>query len=168
MQALFLQDPASAASRLRCRPSYHGGRTIATPAATPTQTSAHRRRGGKARSAADCIAEIVPRGDLGRDDFLVLEKLMNHATTNAGLAFSKAADPGHPRAGEYTYVPVRAAASPSGSLRVLGRSQDEIRNLYAALHGRTILVGQEHVVLEVRNDYLEIQRQQGNDPRVRP
>ncbi|CAK0901088.1 unnamed protein product, partial [Prorocentrum cordatum] len=124
MDELFRLDAAGAASRLRCRPSFHGGH-------------------------------------LGKDDSLVLDKLMQHAAQHAGLNITRAADPDHPRAGEYMHVPIRTPASPSGSVRALVKSQEEIRKIYAVLHGQPILVGHEHAVMEVRNDLVEVQIQRG-------
>ena len=84
---------------------------------------------------------------------------MQHVVQHTGLSFTRAADLEHPRAGEYTHCQVRTGASPSGLLRVLAKNQEDIRKIYAALHGQSILVGHEHVVLEVRNDLVEIEIQ---------
>ena len=96
----------------------------------------------------------------------MLDRLVQHAAQHTGLIIARAADPDHPRAGEYVHVPIRTPASPSGSVRVMVKSQEEIRKIYAALHGQSILVGHEQVVMEVRNDLVEVQIQRGGDPRA--
>ena len=96
----------------------------------------------------------------------MLDKLLQHAVQHAGLSFTCAAHPDNPREGERMHVPICAPASPSGSVRVLVKSQEDIRQFYAATHGQSILIGHEHVVMEVRNALVEVQIQRGGDPRV--
>ena len=46
-------------------------------------------------------------------------------------------------------------------------SAEDVRRLYAALHGQTIQVGADHVAIEVSNDLVCLQASSGEDPRVR-
>ncbi|CAK0815577.1 unnamed protein product, partial [Prorocentrum cordatum] len=160
MQQVFSDNTISGATRLRCRPSHHGGRTLATPAATTTQLTTNRRRSGKKCGPGDLVAEIAPRGDLGKAEDVVLDSLMKHACDSVGLSFTKAADPARPKAGEYYHMPACPPRTPAGALKVLAQTHGDIRRLYAALHGQSILVGTDHVVVEVKNDLVELQIQQ--------
>ena len=160
----YADDPAHSATRLRCRASYNGGRTVATPAATTTQISASRRRSGKTRSTSDLTAEVRIRGEVGHDDTAILDKLMSHVCGATGLQFQRAADIDNPRAGEYIHCV--SPAIPAGTLKVLARAPDDIRRLYAALHGQSILVGADHVAIEVINDLINIQAGTGEDSRA--
>ena len=165
LDRVYREDPQAGASRLRCRPSHHGGRTLATPAATSTQLGANKRRSNKRASPSDKVATIVPQGDLGLGDEIILDKLMKHVCDSTGLVFKKAEDNSKPKAGEYYHVPTADARVHAGLLKVLGRTQEDIRKLYAALHGQAIQAGQDYIVIEVKNDLVELQVQQGNDPR---
>ena len=126
----------------------------------------NRRRSGKKYGSGDLVAEIAPRGDLGKAEDVVLDSLMKHACDSVGLSFTKAADPARPKAGEYYHMPACPPRTPAGALKVLAQTHGDIRRLYAALHGQSILVGTDHVVVEVKNDLVELQIQQGNDPRA--
>ena len=137
---------------------------MATPAATATQISASRRRSGKKHSASDLIAEVRIRGEVGHDDTAILDQLRSHVCGATGLQFQLAADADNPRAGEYIHV-VHPAVQ-AGTLKVLARVPDDIRRLYAALHGQSIRVGADHVAIEVINDLVNIQARTGEDPRA--
>jgi len=81
LEQVYRDDKDHAATRLKCKPSRHGGLVLAAPAASTSQVSANKRRGGKSSSAAGHIAEIVVHGDLGREDGVVLDLMMAHVCT---------------------------------------------------------------------------------------
>eukprot|EP00959_Pyramimonas_sp_CCMP1952_P170899 3571206-Pyramimonas_sp.AAC.1 len=68
MDQVYLHDKQSAATRLKWKPSRNGGRVEATPSATATMLNAERRLGNKANRISEQIAEIVVKGELGKDD----------------------------------------------------------------------------------------------------
>ena len=83
----------------------------------------------------------------------MLKKLMDHASAALGLSLREAPDSSRPRAGEFVHFASRDLGAPRGTLRVFSDEQ-ELRRMYAALHGQSIQVGADHVGISVHNDNL--------------
>ncbi|CAK0792981.1 unnamed protein product [Prorocentrum cordatum] len=116
--------------------------------------AAQKRRGARGASISDCIADIIVKGDLGRKDAVVLDRLMSHLRGATGHSFTKAADTDHPKPGEFIHLASRDAQAPSGIIKVLAQNIEDIGKIYAAFHGQAVQIGQEVVGIEVCNDLL--------------
>ena len=113
------------------------------------------------------IAGIVVKGDMGHQDAEVVARIMSHVCQATGLNITQAVDPENPKAGEYIHLATRDAAAPAGRMRVLLPGVDEVRRLYAALHGQALLVNGDYIAIAVENDLIRIDTASGNDPRAR-
>ena len=139
----------------------------ATPPAIAAMLNAERRLGNKANRISEQIAEIVVKGELGKDDAVVLKLLMDHACRATGVQFTEASNPDAPRPGEYYHLASQEAHAPAGVIKVLAKSQEDLRKLYAALHGQAIQVGRDLVGIEVKNDLMLTTHGLGNGTRAR-
>lgn len=166
MDQLCRHDPQVAATRLRWRPSAHGGRPVATPSATAASLAASQRRGRTGGSTAH-MTDIVVRGELGAQDGQVLGMLMQHVTTQVGITVKHAGDQHALRPGEFFALRERDPHAQPGRVRVLLRSTEEVRKLHAVLHGQLIRVGSEQVRVEVVNDAMDALRGPGNSTGAR-
>ena len=63
---------------------------------------------------------------------------------------------------EFIHLASKDTAAAAGRLRLLLANRDEVRKVFAALHGQTIQVGQDYVGIEVANDAEDAQRRPGN------
>ena len=169
MDTVLASDPDSAATRLKWKPSRCGGRALATPSATTTALSASRRRKGATRGSTslDHIAELAIKGEVGREDGEVLKLLITHLSSATGIALVEADPARGLREVSYVHLASQDPSAPPGRLRMLLRDADEVRRVYAALHGQTIQVGQDTIAIEITNDLYEAARLPGNAQRGR-
>ena len=167
MNDVMSNDQKTAANKLKWKPSKNGGRTIATPSNTSSALAAGKRRGNKTHSTMDKVADIIVKGELGKEDASVLKRILDHACNATGLDIKEAVDPNQPNAGEYVHVASRDAGAPAGRLRVLLKSVDEVRKVFVALHGQAIKVNEDSIGIEVVNDVMTLEIASGNDPRTR-
>ena len=167
LTALLQQDAQAAILRVKWRPSRHGGRPWAQPAAVQSQLAAARRtKGGRTGQTVPLrnIAEVHIRGPVGYDAHTVYRQLAAHVTQVAGIALVETTSdsPGTP--GYWRWLGASDPTAPPGRLRLYLRSDDEVQKLYQALHERTLQVGMDHVALQVTNDRQDLE---GNGRRGR-
>ncbi|CAK0817329.1 unnamed protein product [Prorocentrum cordatum] len=153
---VWQQDAASAATRLKRRPSRFGGRVIAAPAAVAPRAAAAKRRAGKAHSISGYLAEIRVQGEIGLQDNEVLNRLMQHAVVSTGLSLSLASDPDNLQAGGCAPVGRGRLAAARGVIKVLTKDKADVRKLHGALRNKAVQVGQGPIHIQVRNDLLEL------------
>jgi len=161
MDQLCRRDPSVSATRLRWRPSAHGGRPVATPSATAASLAATRRNARTGGTAAH-TAEIILKGELGTQDAKVLTMLMQHVMRQTGINIKHAGEQPGVRPGEYYALRERDLHAQPGRVRMLLHSDDEVRRIHAALHGQVIRVGAEQVMIEVANDVVDALQGPGN------
>ena len=113
------------------------------------------------------MTEIVFRGELGNQDAKAIQMLMNHVMTQIGLELKDAGEAQSIRPGEYYPLRARDPLAPPGRVRALLRDREEVRRLYAGLHGQVIRVGNEQVLIEVQNDVHDAVGGPGNGPGAR-
>ena len=162
MDEVMTLDVEAAATKLKWKPSRNGGRAIATPSATTSSLAASRKKANKPSSAFDYITEVAVKGEVGREDGEVMRKLMAHVCSSTGLNINETAGEANPKIGEFFHLASRDSAAPPGRMRVMLRNEDEVRKLYAALHGQTVQVGHDLVAIEVSNDLINIKELKGN------
>ena len=107
------------------------------------------------------------KGEVGKGDAVVLKLLMDRACRATGVQFTEASNPDAPRPGEYYHLASQEAHAPAGVIKVLAKNQEDLRKLYAALHGQAIQVGRDLVGIEVKNDLMLTTHGLGNGTRVR-
>ena len=159
---LMKEDGSNAITRVKWKPSSHGGRPWITPSATPTQIAASRRqnrRNGKSASFVDNVAEVRIEGEVGKEDAQVMHALIDHACTATGLSLTAASGNGSPGVGKWVYLASRDPTAKPGHARLFLSSQEEVRKVYAALNGQVVQVGPDHITISVSND---IQDGRGN------
>jgi hypothetical protein len=153
MNALLKQDPDTAATKLKWKPSKFGGRPFAVPSATSTTLGATSRQAGKTSSSRmDHITDITVRGELGREDGAILKSLMQHLALKTGLNIKVGNELGGPKVNEYVHLASIDPSAPPGRLRLYLGSQDDVRRVANALHGQVVEVGSDLVAIEVTND----------------
>ncbi|CAK0789337.1 unnamed protein product, partial [Prorocentrum cordatum] len=140
---------------------------VAAPSTTAALVNADKRRGNKAAHLSEHIAEIVAKGELGQGDSVALKLLIDHVCTATGAQFTEASNPDAPQPGECYHLASRGPRAPAGVIKVLAKSQEDLRKLYAALHGQAIRVGRGLVGIEVKNDLMLTARGRGNGTRAR-
>ncbi|CAK0874296.1 unnamed protein product, partial [Prorocentrum cordatum] len=161
MDHILNHDPEVSASRLRWRPSAHGGRPVATPSATTAALAAARRK-THSGGGLEHMADIVVRGELGTQDSKVIAMLMDHVTSQRGVALQESTEPQGLRPGEYFPLRSRDVRGPPGRVRALLRDREEVRRLHASLHGQAIRVGNEHARVEILNGSILALSRPGN------
>ena len=154
-------DPNVAATRLRWRPSAHGGRPVATPSAT-TASLAATRRNARAGGSTSHMTEVILRRELGTQDAKAIDMLMHHIMTQVGIEIRRAEGQHELRPGEFFALRERDIHAQPGRVRMLLRTGEEVRKLHAIIHGQVIRVGAEQVLFEVLNDAVDSIRGQGN------
>ena len=162
MDGVFEEDSTETVARLKWKASRLGGRTIASPSATPGAMAAARRQGTRAASQVDYITDITLQGEIGREDGSVIRLLMVHLTQAVGLHLNETDYSREPKVGEYVHLGSKDATAQPGRARLLLASSEEVRKVHAALHGQSLQVGQDLVGIEVANDDLDAQRRPGN------
>ena len=162
MDAVLQEDSTEASARLKWRPSRLGGRTIATPSAVPGALAAARRRANACGSQLDFVTDVTLKGEVGREDGVVVRLLMQHLVQSVGLQVVETDYGRDPKIGEFIRLASKDTTAPAGRVRLLLASRDEVRKVFAALHGQTIQVGQDYVGIEVANDAEDAQRRPGN------
>ena len=115
----------------------------------------------------DKVADIIVKGELGKEDASVLKRILDHACNVTGLDIKEAVDPNQPKTGEYVHLASRDAGAPAGRLRVLLKGVDEVRKVFVALRGQAIKVNEDSIGIEVVNDVMTLEIASGNDPRTR-
>ena len=155
MDTVLLEDSPEAALKLRWKASRHGGRSVATPSATPTALAASRRQSQTAASQLDFRTEVIVQGEVGREDGEVLRQLMRHVAGAAQLELREAGQAQAPRPGEFVHASALDPSMPPGRLQLFLRSAEEVRRVYAALDGRLIQVGTDRIQVKVLNDAME-------------
>ena len=103
----------TAANKLKRKPSKNGGRTIATPSNTASALAAGKRRGNKTHSTMDKVADIIVKGELGKEDASILKRILDHTCNATGLDIKEAMDPNQPKTREYVYL-ASVGLQPSG------------------------------------------------------
>ena len=95
----------------------------------------------------------------------VLSLLMQHVVSATGLARAETDYSRAPRVGEFVHLASQDPSAPPGKLRVHLGSADEVRKLYNALHGQTVMVGSDRVGILVGNELVDGWRVPGNELR---
>ena len=108
------------------------------------------------------MSEIVIKGELSTQDARVIAMLMDHVTSQLGVVLQEAAETHGLRLGEYFQLQARDVYAPPGRVRALLRDREEVRKLYAGLHGQIIRVGSDQVRVEILNDALNALQGTGN------
>ena len=159
LTSLMQQDPEAAIIRLKWRPSRHGGRPWAVPAATQVQLAAARRTsGGRKCQAAPLrnIAEIHVRGSTGYDAQGVYRQLMSHLSQTIGITLAESttdmpAGPGH-----WRWLGADEPVTSPGRVRLYLGSDAEVQSVRLALHGRSIQVGMDRIAVQVTHDLSDM------------
>ena len=159
------EDPSTAATALKSKPSRNGGRPVATPSAIVSAISATKQKPKRYNILYDHIADIRVKGEVGREDGEVLRRIISHACSTTGLALSETAPDAVPKVGEFYHLASRDQYAPPGCLRLLLRSADEVRKVHAALHGQTVRVGTDRVAIEILNTPMQLGPLPGNGRR---
>ena len=131
------------------------------PSATTTALAATR-RAGRGGSGTEFLTEIIVKGELGNQDANALAMLMEHVTSQIGIAVTASTDSQGLRPGEYYAFRARDPYAPAGRVRLLLRSREEVRRLYAGLHGQVLRVGGDSIRIAVQNDMVDSAGQAGN------
>ncbi len=58
---------------------------------------------------------------------MVIKRLMDHACAATGIALQEASNAEHPKPGEYVRAASRDASAPSGVVKVLVKSKEDVR-----------------------------------------
>ena len=157
------EDPMTAATMLKWKPSRHGGRPVATPSATAgALASSSKQRASQRLNNFDYITDVRLRGEVGREDAEVLRSIMTHACSATGIILQEARPDGPPRIGEFYHMASRDSAAPPGRLRLLLRDREEVCRVHVALHEQTVQVSSDHVAIEVVDDDWNVALLSGN------
>lgn len=162
MDAVLREDSTETTARLKWRASRLGGRTIASPSATPGAMAAARRRGRQVGAQLDFLTEVTLLGEIGREDGVVIRLLMDHLAGAVGLRLTETDYARDPRAGEYVHLASQDPLAQPGRVRLLLGSQEDVRRVYAGLHGQTLQVGADLVGIAVANDAVDAVQRPGN------
>ncbi|CAK0911309.1 unnamed protein product, partial [Prorocentrum cordatum] len=146
----LLEDVEHAITKIKWKASRFGGQQWVSPSATPPALAASRRRRGRAVRASnsmDHVVEVFTSGETRDAGGMVLDKLMTHVSSAAGLTLEPRPPGQHPSS--------RDVSAPPGRARLYLRSADGVRKVYAALHGQVLQVGTDHVSITAQNDLLD-------------
>ena len=168
MDVVLTECPSDAVTKIRWKPSKNGGRPMASPSATSTALAASRKQPKVRPSVFDFVTDVRLKGEVGKEDADVLRRIMQHACSNTGVLLRETGLGDLPKPGEFYHLASRDASAQPGYLRVLLRDQDEVRRVYAALHGQTVQVGSDQIIIEVGNDAFNVSQLSGNGYRGRP
>ena len=155
MNKVMTEDTVETGPKLKWRASKHGGRPYATPPATSKALAASKRRGSARATMQDYIAEVSMLGEIGKEDGQVIRALMQHATQAVGIQLVETSYSGIPKIGEFVHLASQDPSAPPGKIKVFLSSLDDVRKLYGALHGQSIVVGADRVGIIVGNNILD-------------
>ena len=170
LDRLLDEDPTGCITRIKWKPSRHGGRPWLTPAATVRQLEATRRNAaraslGSAGGSAPVQASIMLRGSLGYDPHAVAERLVGEIRRQTGLRLEEGPLDAAPRNGGWSMLPGFTTGT-SGRLRLCLETQAALDDVCARFHGRALNVGSEVIAIEVANDLRDApgngRRRRGN------
>ena len=167
LDRVLAMDSCIATTRLKWKTSRNGGRPVACPSATTSALTASRKKPHKFKSACDFVTDLAIKGEVGREDGEVSNKIMAHACAVTGCSIKEAVTGSTPKLGEYVHLASQDPMARPGRLRVFLSSEDEVRKLYVSLHGQTVQVGQDLVAMEISSDIINIQSLAGNAQRRR-
>ena len=165
MDYVMKNDQLETAVKIRWRASKHNGRSYATPTATSQALAASRRRGTGKTTSLHHQADVEIKGEVGRADGQVISLLMRHVVQCTGLQLRETSYQGPMQLGEFVHLASLDPDAPPGKVKVILASAQEVRRIYNALHGQTIMIGQDRIGIVVGNDLVEGQRVPGNDLR---
>lgn len=155
MNKVMTEDTVETGPKLKWRASKHGGRPYATPPATSKALAASKRRGSAKATMQDYIAEVSMLGEIGKEDGQVIRALMQHATQAVGIQLVETSYSGVPKIREFVHLASQDPSAPLGKIKVFLSSLDDVRKLYGALHGQSIVVGTDRVGIIVGNNILD-------------
>ena len=160
LDRLMQEEPEAAITRIRWKPSRHGGRPWLTPSATPTQLGASRRQKGasKDENVNRFFTDIQLGKDVGPEDAPVMRQLLTHLGASTPVVLQESPPSRAPRQGEWTHLRSRDASAAPGRARLYLASQDEVDRVYQALHGQIIQIGADRIFISVTNDATDMQR----------
>ena len=92
---------------------------------------------------------------------------MAHVIGATGLQLKETNYQEDPKIGEFIHFASKDSTAPPGKLRLLLASDEDVRKVYAALHGQTIMVGRDRVGIVVGNDLVDSRAVPGNGQRGR-
>ena len=155
LDKLLAEDPESAITRLRWKPSRNGGRPWLVPGATATKLAASRRRKGRTDDGtcqSHHFTEVRVNGEVGREDGEVMRKIIGHLTSHSPLQCTETPPDRAPRPGEWIHLASRDSGAAPGRVRLHLQSQEEVQKVYEALHGQILQVGTDQLAITVHND----------------
>ncbi|CAK0852851.1 unnamed protein product [Prorocentrum cordatum] len=127
-------------------------------ATTALLTASRRRkgRGARANCPIDHFTEVRVQGEVGQEDLEVMRAIMSHLNAHSPLQCVEAPSDRAPQAGEWTHLAPRCPEAPPGRVRVHLSSQEEVSQVYAALHNQTVEAGTDRIVITVHNEAMEV------------
>ena len=157
LDKMLQEDPEGAVFRIRRKPSRHGGRPFVTPSATAGQLAATRRaRGARTKSEAlRSITDVDIKGHAQADEHAVLQQLMAHVKQYAGVNLEELNGVGPVKPGCWKWLAADDPNAPPGRVRLYLQSETEVQAIKAMIHGSTIRVGVDSLLVQVANDILD-------------
>ena len=154
MDKMLQEDPLGAVSRIRWKPSRHGGKPFASPSALPQQLAAARRvRANKPKcKALESITHVDIKGHVQADEHAVLQHLMQHLGQIMGITLVESKDVASASSGSWRWLAASDPAAPPGRIRLFLSDEQEVHRVVSALHGKSIKVGSDLIGIQVSND----------------
>ena len=168
LESMCKEGELSIISKIRWKASRFGGRAVAVPSATASAVAASRRRRGKMGRPAlpvDFSAEVRLNGEVGVQDKEILSQLLQHTGAQIGLNLRQFSATDQTPAGSWRHLASHDASAPPGRARVYLQSEEEVRRIYAALHGQVLQVGHDAIAITVHNDITDARPLMGNGGR---
>jgi hypothetical protein len=150
-------SPQCCALKIRWRPSYHGGRPWAQPAATTTQIQAVKKhaadsRKGKPRgSGKDWESSITTNSNLGAEPAALLEAVMGKIGGILGLQLLQKPEGEELQVNQWCMLLGPETQAPTGRLRIRLKDEEAVRVLDQRCHTMPITIGNQSVAIQVSN-----------------
>ena len=152
MDRLCREGETTLISGLRWKASRFGGRPFALPSATLASMAASRRRRGRCgnRTRQDGgIVEARVSDVAGRQGGHIFDRLLAHVCQSAGLQLVAYDADCVQHSGFGRRLVSIDPSAPPGWARLLLGSNGDVQRVYHALHGQSVQVGMDHLVVRV-------------------
>ena len=158
LDAMHEGSPEHAISKIRWRPSLHGGVAWVTPTATERQLRATRRvgrGGGGLPRATLATADISVDGSLGWDPGAAMRTLMGVIAGRTGLQLAELTARQASIPGGWRRVAEMDPFANPGRVRLYLSDLSECERVHAEVHGRGIQIGGDLLTVDVATDAVD-------------
>ena len=165
MDSLCKEGEHNIISKIRWKSSKYGGRPWAVPTVSSSVLAASRRckgKQGKGAQLSDFITEISVNGEIGIGDKETIDELVKHVCTQTGIQLKAFSPNDKGVIGTWKHLASYDPTEPPGRARLYLGSPEDVKKIYASLHGQILQVGADSLSITIHNDCLERERLSGN------